>query len=111
MNKFKYLSDAEFAKELKTYAALRRVVDAPQEDKEIFREAARRLENSLNDQIELCCRDLPDGYEMNIVLERGAGWVQGSDPNSATYHSWDGADQTLAEQVKGLRESLIENKL
>jgi len=99
MNKFKYLSDSEFSKELKDLLELdlRYEVSWPK----FINEAIRRLENSLDDQIQFCARDLPEGSEISIHVENGAGWVE------SDRFSWDGSGERLATQVKELRELII----
>lgn len=50
------------------------------------------------------CRDIPDGYELRLCMERGAAWVTLHDEEGDLIGLPDVADKTLAEQ---LAEALI----
>ena len=50
------------------------------------------------------CRDIPDGYELRLCMERGAAWVTLHDEEGDLISLPDAADKTLAEQ---LAEALI----
>lgn len=54
--------------------------------------------NTLDDECNNACRDLPDGYEITIFLENGAGWIVLIDPDGEVV-PLELADMTLAQQV------------
>ena len=45
------------------------------------------------------CRDIPDGYELRLCLERGAAWVTLHNEEGDLIGLPDAADKTLAEQL------------
>ena len=56
-------------------------------------------------------RDLPDGYIINLGMENGAAWVELIRPDSKEFgfaDNIDGADRTLAEQIKYAVDIAIE---
>lgn len=56
------------------------------------------MADSLGEAVERVAEYLPDGWQINIVLEKGSAWVKLIDPNY-TEIDIDGADMTLSEQV------------
>lgn len=63
---------------------------------------------TLEEQINLACRDLPHNAQIHLVMENGAAYVQGYYLDNGDYISQDGADMSLAEQVKDMLEFFIE---
>lgn len=45
------------------------------------------------------CRDIPDGYELRLCMERGAAWVTLHNEDGDVIELPDAADKTLAEQL------------
>jgi len=65
----------------------------------------------LNEAVELAAKDLPDGYIINLGMENGAAWVELIRPDSKEFgfaDNVDGADRTLAEQIKYAVDIAIE---
>ena len=61
--------------------------------------------------IDDAARDLPQGYAINLGMENGAAWVELIRPESREYgfgDDIDGADRTLAEQIKCAVDIAIE---
>ncbi len=63
---------------------------------------------SLEEQINLACRDLPEDYQITISLERGAATIQGHYPDEPFDYDHDPCDAGLADQVGEVLEHLIE---
>lgn len=65
----------------------------------------------LDEAVELAAKDLPDGYIINLGMENGAAWVELIRPDSKEFgfaDDIDGADRTLAEQIKYAVDIAIE---
>lgn len=56
-------------------------------------------DSSLNRSVQLAARDLPDGFQIHIHVERGAGWVSLDFPGAPFDYSPDGGGMTLSEQI------------
>ena len=65
----------------------------------------------LDEGVELAAEDLPDGYIINLGMENGAAWVELIRPDSKEFgfaDDIDGADRTLADQIKCAVDIAIE---
>jgi hypothetical protein len=63
----------------------------------------------LGEAVERAARDLPSGYEVDLSVEQGAGWVVLRDPRGKLT-AIDGADRTLTEQVHAAIDSALGEK-
>lgn len=45
------------------------------------------------------CRHLPEGWQLDLCMERGAAWVQLSNPDGDGVSLPDAADKSLEQQV------------
>lgn len=54
---------------------------------------------SLTAAINAAARDLPDGWLIQLCVERGAGWIELHNPDGDRHELEDMADLTLGEQV------------
>lgn len=109
MNKFKYLSDSECAAKLREFELFLQDIKINSQDRWIFTECAERLEDSLEDKINIACRDLGINSEIQIILNQGSATIQGYQHNTGDYIEHDGADESLAEQVVAMTKYLIES--
>lgn len=53
----------------------------------------------LANAINAAARDLPDGWLIELCVERGAGWVELYNPDGDRHELEDAPDLTLGEQV------------
>jgi hypothetical protein len=54
---------------------------------------------SLNGSVQLAARELPDGFQIHVHVERGAGWVSLDYPGAPFDYRPDGAGMSLSEQI------------
>jgi hypothetical protein len=55
--------------------------------------------SDLTQLFNLVCRDLPDGYEMQICLENGAAYVTMTDSNGNHVCLPDSTDKSIHEEI------------
>ncbi len=55
--------------------------------------------NDLALAVQAAARDLPEGWEIQINVEKGAGWVTGGKTNGESYMDFERGGMTLSEQV------------
>lgn len=55
--------------------------------------------DSLNEAVQLAARDLPDGFQIHVHVEKCAGWVSLDYPGTLFFYSPDGASGSLSEQI------------
>jgi hypothetical protein len=71
------------------YAAVRALLDTDRE----------RRSNPSEDAMNDACRDLPDGYLIEVNLERGAGWIAvRQDGNAVDYE--DDPDTSMTQRIR-----------
>ena len=66
---------------------------------------------NLNEAVELAAKDLPGGYIITLEIENGAAWIELVRPDGIEWgfaDDIDGADRTLAEQIKYAMDIAIE---
>jgi hypothetical protein len=56
-------------------------------------------ERALYNAVQVAARDLPDGFQIHISVERGAGWVALEYPGVPFDYKPDSAGMTLSEQI------------
>ena len=57
------------------------------------------LEYPLRAAIEIAARDLPEGFQITLHIEKGSGWVSLEYPGAPFAFSPDGADKSLSDQI------------
>tara|TARA_R100000655_G_scaffold110133_1_gene168095 strand:- start:12631 stop:13074 length:444 start_codon:yes stop_codon:yes gene_type:complete len=55
------------------------------------------------------CGDLPDGWEINLCMENGSGWVEAIKPSGYTIEI-DGGDLSLVEQINEAMRQALESQ-
>lgn len=98
MNKYKYFSNDDLINQLFIYSA-----NAPREDRPLLREAARRLSDSINEELEHCAAVLPEDKEIRVCVGKGAAWIECDGVDI------DFPDCSLAEQINWIRAKLVMN--
>lgn len=57
------------------------------------------MPDTLNAAVQKAARDLPDGFQIHVDVEKGAGWVSLDYPGVAFEYSPNGVGMTLSEQI------------
>jgi hypothetical protein len=55
--------------------------------------------DSLSAAVQAAARDLPEGWELQINVEKGAGWVTAGKQNAEQYIDFERGGMTLSEQI------------
>ncbi|ABO60551.1 hypothetical protein Bcep1808_7681 (plasmid) [Burkholderia vietnamiensis G4] len=88
----------------------------PTDSEAIYRAARALLEhdrerrgNPGEDAMQTAARDLPDGYELRVCLERGAGWVEFYAPDGEAVDLADDTDDGMTGRIRSATQAAIEH--
>jgi hypothetical protein len=70
---------------------------------------AKDSANDAEAAMQAAARDLPDGYDMRVYLESGAGWVEVDDPDGLTVEFNDDTDGSMTERIRNATAAAIEH--